>query len=148
MSKCGPESKDLLRALVQEMYRTCSEAVIIISNGTADKRLPFLQDFCPGSPIDVFELELSLSAQIINVLRTELKDKPLSHAFKDPVLLAKALNTAMQAQERRKEEEAMTDPKKRLLRLMLKAKAKMKEEQAKASAGTQDTATVPTFTDD
>jgi hypothetical protein len=40
----------------------------------------------------------------------------------------------MQAQERRKEEEAMTDPKKRLLRLMLKAKAKMKEEKARAEA--------------
>jgi hypothetical protein len=116
------------------MSRVSKEAVILISNGTPDKRLPLLQDFCPGSPIECFELELSLSAQIINVLRTELKDKPLSHAFKDPVLLAKALNTAMQAQERRKEEEAMTDPKKRLLRLMLKAKAKMKEEKARAEA--------------
>jgi hypothetical protein len=44
------------------MYRVCSEAVIIISNGTAEKRLPFLEDFCPGSAIEVFELELSLSA--------------------------------------------------------------------------------------
>jgi hypothetical protein len=31
----------------------------------------------------------------------------------------------------------MTDPKKRLLRLMLKAKAKMKEEQAKAAGDTE-----------
>ena len=41
----------------------------------------------------------------------------------------------------------MTDPKKRLLRLMLKAKAKMKEEQAKAAADTQVKDSI-TFTED
>jgi hypothetical protein len=38
-----------------------------------------------------YEIELNSMSHLINVLRTELKDKPLSHALKDPELLKKAL---------------------------------------------------------
>jgi hypothetical protein len=61
-------------------------------------------------------------------LRTELKDKPLSHALKDGDLLRKAILLAMQAQEQKRAEEEAKDPRKKLLRLMLKAKAKRDRE--------------------
>lgn len=72
--------------------RVSRKAVVIISNGTPDKRLPFLECFKSESDtISSFELELNSMSHLINVLRTELKDKPLSHALKDPELLKKAL---------------------------------------------------------
>ncbi len=71
---------------------------------------------------------MSHLANLINILRTELKDKPLSHALKDGELLKKAIMQTIEAQERKRAEEEMKDPRKRLLRLMLKAKAKRDRE--------------------
>jgi hypothetical protein len=81
------------------MMRVSRKAVVIISSGTPDKRLPFLIGFTEGLyKIEHFELQLSNLANIINILRTELKDKPLSHALKDGDLLKRALMQAMEAQ--------------------------------------------------
>jgi protoheme ferro-lyase len=78
------------------MLRVSSKAVIIISNGTPEKRLPYLEEFTEGkSTIEHFELQLNNLANIINILRTELKDKPLSHALKDPEMLRKAITLTM-----------------------------------------------------
>jgi hypothetical protein len=74
------------------MLRVSRKAVVIISNGTPDKRLPFLHSFkSEGDTVTSFELELNSMSHLINILRTELKDKPLSHALKDPELLKRAM---------------------------------------------------------
>ena len=61
-------------------------------------------------------------ANLINILRTELKDKPLSHALKDGELLKMAIQQTIEIQERKRAEEEKKDPRKRLLRLMMRAK--------------------------
>jgi hypothetical protein len=77
------------------MIRVSSLATVIITSGVEKKRMPnlteFSQEAAPNSSIEVYELELSTSAQLINILRTELKDKPLSHALKDRNILKKAM---------------------------------------------------------
>lgn len=87
--------------------------------------MPLLEEFTEGKlKIEHFELELSHLANLINILRTELKDKPLSHALKDEDLLRRAIMLTMEAQEKKRMAEESKDPRKKLLRLMLKAKAK------------------------
>jgi hypothetical protein len=111
------------------MYRVSSRALIFISSGTPEKRLPYLREFLgETSRIEHFELELSNLANLINILRTELKDKPLSHALKDGELLKRAIQVAMERKEKKRMEEESKDPRKKLLRLMLKAKAKKDRE--------------------
>jgi hypothetical protein len=111
------------------MLRVSTKAAILISSGVPDKRLPYLEEFTEGKlKIEHFELELSHLANLINILRTELKDKPLSHALKDEELLRRAIKATIEAQERKRMEEESLDPRKKLLRLMLKAKAKRDQE--------------------
>lgn len=74
------------------MLRVSSKAVVLISSGIPEKRMPLLEEFTEGKlKIEHFELELSHLANLINILRTELKDKPLSHALKDEDLLRRAI---------------------------------------------------------
>ena len=88
----------MLRKLVKEMLRVSRKAVVIVSSGTPEKRIPYLTEFTDGRyKIDQIGLELSHLASLINILRTELKDKPLSHALKDPDLLRRAMQIAMEA---------------------------------------------------
>lgn len=86
------------------MLRVSSKAAVIVTSGTPEKRIPYLTEFSEEYAesqngvkyqIDHFELELSHLANLINILRTELKDKPLSHALKDGDLLRKAIQLAM-----------------------------------------------------
>ena len=92
---CGESSKPILKSLLCEMMRVCSVATVIISSGTIEKRVPFfnefLQDDFPKSNVQAIKIELSRLATLINILRTEMKDKPLSHAMKDQEMLKKAL---------------------------------------------------------
>ena len=54
--------------------------------------MPLFSEFTENKyKIDHCELELSKLANFINILRTELKDKPLSHALKDKEILKNAL---------------------------------------------------------
>lgn len=88
------------------MMRVCSVATIIISSGTENKRMANLTEFskevAPDSEIEVFKLELSNSARLINILRTELKDKPLSHALKDRNVLKKAMQELMNIEKQKR----------------------------------------------
>lgn len=89
--QCGP-NREILKTLVQEMVRVSSKAVVIISSGTPEKRLKFLEEYTDyNNKIEHFELELSQLAQLINILRTNMKDKPLSHALKDKEIFGKAI---------------------------------------------------------
>jgi hypothetical protein len=127
------------------MLRVCRDCVVIVTSGTPEKRMGPLKDFTNyAHKIDHFELELSKLALLINILRTELKDKPLSHALKDRNLFTKALqeSTFLFKQilcivvniEREKIRE-IKDPKKKLLNLIMKAKLKKdREDKERAEA--------------
>lgn len=83
---------------MQEMMRVASKAVVIISSGTPDKRMKFFEEYTDNKyKIEHFELELSKLAQLINILRTDLKDKPLSHALKDKDIFKRALTESNSA---------------------------------------------------
>jgi len=77
------------------MMRVSSEAIVIISSGTIEKRVPFLNEYLsegyPNHKIVAVKMELSRLAQLINILRSDLRDKPLSHALKDREVLKNAL---------------------------------------------------------
>jgi len=80
---CGPD-KLILGRLLQEMTRVSKHGIILISSGTPERRMHFFDDFL-GEDVEVEheKIEVSKLAQLINLLRTELKDKPLSHAMKN-----------------------------------------------------------------
>ena len=68
--------------------------LIEISNGVETKRMPVFKELAPNANISTHELKLSGLATVINVLRTGLKDKPLSESIKNPKLLKLAFMEA------------------------------------------------------
>ena len=90
---CG-EDKTVIRDLTREMLRVASHSVCIITSGTPEKRLGYFKDFLGDSydRIEYHRIEVSSMAQLINLMRTDLKDKPLSYAVKqDPEVLKRAM---------------------------------------------------------
>ena len=90
---CGPD-RTVIRNLMQEMLRVARHSVVVISSGTPDRRMKYFNEFLEGrfTEIEHKQLEVSQLAQLINILRTDLKDKPISHAIRqEPEVLKKAL---------------------------------------------------------
>ena len=108
------------------MLRVSKDAVVVISSGTPDRRMVAFEEFLEGrfSSIEHHQLETSQLAQLINILRTDLKNKPLSYAIKeDPAVLKRALLEMQRIKkERELAEGAKTDPRMKLLLLMMKAR--------------------------
>jgi ubiquinone/menaquinone biosynthesis C-methylase UbiE len=121
---CGSDTEIPLR-LVKEMMRVCSKATVIITSGGPEKRLGIFEKAC--SNIHYERIEVSKLAQLINILRTELGNKPLSEALKGDSKVLKDAMEELVAIERikRLEQEAKTDLRKKLALLMYKAKRKM-----------------------
>ena len=63
---------------------TFLSAAIIISSGTPERRLHLFEEYVDDvvDRIEQFRIDVSKLAQLINILRTELKDKPLKDAVK------------------------------------------------------------------
>ena len=72
---------DTLGALLQEMMRVCRICTILVTSGTPEKRMGYFEKYRDCERIEPVRIELSNLAQLINLLRTELKDKPLSAAM-------------------------------------------------------------------
>lgn len=121
---CGAETDIPLR-LLSEMMRVCRKATVIVTSGTPEKRMHYFEKV--SQTIEYKQIEVSKLAQLINILRTELKDRPLADAMKDDHKIFKAAMQELTAFERikRLEVEAKTDPRKRLALMMYKAKRKM-----------------------
>ena len=123
---CGPD-RTVICNLMQEMLRVASHSVVVISSGTPNKRMQSFAEFLNGrySSIEHKEIELSQLSQLINLLRNDLKGKPLSYAMRqEPEILKKALQEMGRIQRERKlAEEAKTDPRKKLLHLLMRASA-------------------------
>lgn len=124
---CGSDPEVPL-TLLKEMLRVSRQAVVIVTSGTPEKRLKVFEA-SGAREIIYHKLEVSKLASLINLLRAELKDKPLSHAMKDDHAIFKKCFKELADQQRlaRLREEMKTDPKKKLAYMMFKA-AKMREE--------------------
>ena len=133
---CGPD-RSVIRRLTREMIRVSSIATVIISSGTPDRRMNLFNEFVDDKTVLKIEhkkCDISNIAGLINILRSELKNKPLSYALReDPTILKKAMEELARInQEKRMAEAAKTDPRKKLMLLILKAKHKKeREEEAK-----------------
>ena len=108
-------------------------AVLIITNGTPEKRMADFQKFAQLLPeanvkIESEKIELSQLSQMINIMRTKLGNKPLSHCVKDPEVLKFALNEMKRIQQMKKEQDMMADPKTKMFGMLLKAK-RLREEK-------------------
>ena len=79
---CGCSSETLGK-LLKEMMRVNRVATIMITSGTPEKRMRYFEEHLDCAKIEHFKIELSNLALMINLLRTELKDQPLSAALKD-----------------------------------------------------------------
>jgi len=125
---CSPA---VLGSLLQEMLRVCSIATILVSSGTPEKRMSYFSDYLDCARIEQCRIELSNLAQLINLLRSELKDKPLSAAMNDDQRVLKKVMREMGRIKREKglEAEAVTDKRKKLGLMMLKVKHKAEREQ-------------------
>ena len=77
------------------MVRVCKPNghSVLITHGCPKKRLSEIDSYECRKDIDVDGKKIHLSdlAQLINVLRSELKDKPLSYAFKNKDQMVKAM---------------------------------------------------------
>ena len=135
---CGTD-RTILDLLCKEMIRVCSYATIIVSSGTPERRLHLFDEYLDGlvEKTESFRIEISKLAQLINILRTELKDKPLSDAVKggDGIeTFKKAMMKMVRYEKEKKLEEQIqkfgktTDPRSKLMLLMLKAKRKRDQE--------------------
>lgn len=107
------------------MMRVCRIATIIITSGGPEKRMHYFEQIT--KKIEYHKIEVSKLAQLINILRTGLGNKPLSSVMKDDSDVLKEALQEMVALERikRLELESKSDPKKRLALIMYKAKLKM-----------------------
>jgi hypothetical protein len=89
------------------MMRVNSKATILITSGTPEKRMHYFEKYLESEglceKIDQFKIELSNLAQLINLLRTELKDKPLSEAMKNDAKVFKKVMKEMMRINREKE---------------------------------------------
>jgi len=128
---CGSD-RTILENITKEMMRVCKIATIIVSSGTPERRLHMFEEFLGDVKVESFRIEISKLAQLINILRTELKDKPLKDAVKgDNVEVFKnAMMKMVRYEKEKKLEEQIqifgkkADPRSKLMLLMLKAKRK------------------------
>ena len=80
--------------LTKEMYRVCKPGgyIIVISHNKPEKREKEFMEYVGSEKKISFEVfKLSNLAQLINILRAQYPDKPLSHSLKDKDILANAL---------------------------------------------------------
>jgi len=114
------------------MVRVCknNQNSVIITHGTPEKRMHIFDSYDCRKNVDIYAKKLKLSdlAQLINLLRSDLKDKPLSHALKDKEYMKNAIKELMLI---KKEEELLnsTNAKHKMIGLMLKARRVKAEEQ-------------------
>lgn len=106
------------------MMRVCREATVVITSGSPAKRMPVFETVC--SKIEYHKVEVSKLAQLINILRTSIGNKPLSHVMKETNLLKDAMEELAAIERiKRLEQESQTDKSKKLALLLYKAKRKM-----------------------
>lgn len=107
---CDEQDKTMIKNLFCEMLRVTKKggAVCIITNGIPLKRMDDFENFSKLMPevqtkIVHDKIELSTLSQMINIMRTKLGNKPLSHAMKDPSILKVAIEEITRINKIKKE---------------------------------------------
>lgn len=130
---CDEKDKTMIRNLFREMLRVTKKggAVAIITNGIPQKRLKDFEEFSEGfdTKLEYSKVELSRMSQIINIMRSKFKDKPLTHIMKDPEMLQYCMKELARIEKIKKEDELYANPKTKMFGMLLKAK-RLKEEEA------------------
>jgi len=109
-------------------------AVVIITNGIPQKRVNDINSFLEDQQfsMEYHKIELSKMSQMINIMRSNLGNKPLTHAMKDPALIKYTLNEMIRLQRIKKEETLLANPKTKMMGMLLKAsRLKQEEEEEK-----------------
>ena len=122
------------------MVRVTSKSghAIIITHGPPIKRMDDFKSFECYKEIDIIDKRINLSdlAQLINLLRSDLKDKPLKEAFQDKEYMLNAVKERnlimILVMLIKKEEEFLqsSNPKQKMIGMLLKTR-RIKEEQKK-----------------
>ena len=86
---CG-DSIDVPYTIMKEMVRVVREKIFLITHGGPVKR-GFLFDQEDIKEVKYLQQPLSREADLINCMRSTLKDKPIHAIFKDKEALVKAL---------------------------------------------------------
>ena len=77
------------------MVRVCKKGgnAIVITHGAPAKRIKEFDSYECRESVDVYGKKIQLSdlAQLINILRSDLHDKPLSFAVKNKEFMVKAM---------------------------------------------------------
>lgn len=93
-SKCG-KSFEITSRLIKEMTRVLKVGgcLFIISHGSPEKRKELFRQSVDIKKCDFLfsKQDLAPMSQLINIFRSKLKDKPLSHILKDKALLMESL---------------------------------------------------------
>lgn len=133
---CDETNKTMICNLTKEMMRVTRKggAVVIITNGIPIKRLTDLQSFTSDFDCKIEHSKISLSklSQMINIMRANLGNKPLSSVMKDTKVLKYTLDEMVKIEKLKKEEALLANPKTKMFGMFLKAarlrKAKDEEE--------------------
>lgn len=132
---CDESNKTMICNLTKEMMRVTRKggAVVIITNGTPVKRLSDLQSFTSdySVKIEYQKIQLSKLSQMINIMRANLGNKPLSSVMKDTRVLKYTLDEMVKIEKLKKEEALLADPKTKMFGMLLKATRLKKEKDEK-----------------
>lgn len=149
---CDEKDKTMIMNLTKEMLRVTKKggAVVIITNGTPEKRLKDFESFSGGHDvkIDYKKVELAKLSQMINIMRSTMGNKPLSHCMKDVSVLKKVMEEMVRIDKVKKEDALMADKKTKLFGMLLRSqrlkREKEQEEKEKEEAiGVQSESTEP-----
>lgn len=138
--KCG-NSSDKALAMVAEIYRTLRPGgvfVLVSHNGrrqeVLDSAVQMHHQGLPGwEHLERRKCRLSPQATLINVLRSKLKGKPLSEAFKNPEMLREAAQETKASLKRMAFQEVF-----RLFRARKARERQAKGEDTAEAAGAED----------
>ncbi|CAK81223.1 unnamed protein product (macronuclear) [Paramecium tetraurelia] len=99
---CGDDIKNLL--LLKEMNRVAKQ-LIFVSHSSHQKRINIMEQVFENRNVFETKIKLSGQAELINIIRTRLKDKPLSYVLKDKASLVQCINEYKQSQKQQKQEQ-------------------------------------------
>ena len=130
---CDEKDKTMIKNLTKEMLRVTKKggAVVIITNGTPEKRLNDLTTFSEDFDVKIAyeKVELAKLSQMINIMRSTMGNKPLSHAMKDVSVIKKTLEEMVRLDKIKKEDALMADKKTKIFGMLLKANRLKKEKE-------------------
>eukprot|EP00826_Nyctotherus_ovalis_P038021 TRINITY_DN3527_c0_g2_i3.p1 TRINITY_DN3527_c0_g2~~TRINITY_DN3527_c0_g2_i3.p1 ORF type:complete len:176 (-),score=68.55 TRINITY_DN3527_c0_g2_i3:119-646(-) len=132
----------MVKKLTNEMVRVSRQHTVIITHGAPEKRLKHFEGYECHKDVTVSYKQVSLSnmAQLINYMRSDRTGKPLKEVLQDKEYMLGAVKESKEECKvvmlLRKEEELLesTEPKHKMIGMMLRTRRLKQEELKKLSA--------------